>query len=460
MRLPFCVMGPGLLTKPCILYNLHSTIYHSLHSLLAIHFSNGTLIILIAAFLFLILLFFISGAEVALFSLNYKDISMLKTKQHAAARKILFFLENPKTLLGSLTIANSVITIAIIILLNQGINQVMGDNEYSWVLVMLVKIFVIVLIVVLFGQVLPKVWASHHNLRFAYYSSFAVDITYSLFRGISKPLISISDSLEHRFAGKNKPKMDGELLDYAIDELPENEATQEEKKILKGIRKFGNTAVKQVMRSRLEVNGIAIDTTFPDLLKKVEELHYSRLPVYENTLDEIKGVIHTKDLLPFSGQTTCDWQQLIRNTYFVHEQKMIEDLLQEFRTKHIHFAVVVDEFGGTSGIVTLEDILEEIIGEIKDEFDEEESHITRIDDQNFMVDGRTMINDMCKIIGLPVDAFDTIRGDSDSLGGLVLELHEEIPQQGDVIKWQQYDFAVTEVEKNRVKKIKLTIRPQ
>jgi putative hemolysin len=460
MRPRFFERGSGLLTKQSILDNLHSTIYHSLHSFLAIQFSNGTLVILIAAFLFLVLLFFISGAEVALFSLNYKDISMLKTKQHTAARKILFFLENPKTLLGSLTIANSVITISIIILLNQAINQVMGGNDYSWILIMLVKIFLIVLIVVLFGQVLPKVWASHHNLRFAYYSSFAVDVTYSLFRGISKPLISISDSLEHKFSGKNKPKMDGELLDYAIDELPENEATQEEKKILKGIRKFGNTAVKQVMRPRLEVNGIAVNTPFPDLLRKVEELHYSRLPVYENTLDEIKGVIHTKDLLPFSGDTTCDWQQLIRTTYFVHEQKMIEDLLQEFRAKHIHFAVVVDEFGGTSGIVTLEDILEEVIGEIKDEFDDEESHITRIDDQNFMVDGRTMINDMCKIIGLPVDAFDTIRGDSDSLGGLVLELHEAIPQQGDVIKWHQYDFTVTEVEKNRIQKIKLTIRPQ
>lgn len=436
-----------------------NTINTALHSLLAIHFSNGTLVILVAALVFLVLLFFISGAEVALFSLNYKDISMLKTKRHTAARKIIYFLEKPKTLLGSLTIANSFITIAIIILLNQAINQIMGENEYSWVLIMLIKLVVIVLIVVLFGQVLPKVWASQHNLRFAYYSSFAVDITYSLFRGISKPLIRISDSLEARFSGKNKPKLDGELLDYAIDELPEDEATQEEKKILKGIRKFGNTAVKQVMRPRLEVSGIAINSSFPDLLKKVEELHYSRLPVYEHTLDEIKGVIHTKDLLPFSGQQECDWQQLIRSTYFVHEQKMIEDLLQEFRTRHIHFAVVVDEFGGTSGIVTLEDILEEIIGEIKDEFDEEDSDFHRVDDHNFVIDGRIMINDLCKHIGLPVDSFDAVRGGSDSAGGLILELNEEIPKPGEIITWNQFDFTVTEVEKNRVKKIKLTIRP-
>jgi putative hemolysin len=454
--------GSGLLTKANVLDHLFSdhTIYTRLYVFLAVQFSNATFILLTAALFFLLLLFFISGAEVALFSLNYKDISMLKTKRHMAARKITFFLENPKTLLGSLTIANSFITITIIILLNQAINQVIAGNDYSWVVIMLLKVFIIVLIVVLFGQVLPKVWASHHNLRFAYYSAFAVDITYSLFRGISKPLIRISDSLEHRFSGKNKPRLDGELLDYAIDELPEEEATPEEKKILKGIRKFGNTAVKQVMRSRLEVNGIDFNTPFPDLLKRVEELHYSRLPVYRNTLDEIKGVIHTKDLLPHIGEQNYNWHSLIRTTYFVHEQKMIEDLLQEFRARHMHFAVVVDEFGGTSGIVTLEDILEEIIGDIKDEFDDEEQLVTRTDDRNFLIDGRTMINDMCKLVGLPVDSFDEIRGDSDSVGGLVLELSQEIPRQGQVIQWNQFDFTVADVEKNRIKKIKLTIRPE
>lgn len=429
------------------------------NSFLAIQFSNGALVMLVAAFVFIILLFFISGAEVALFSLNYKDISVLKKKKHAAARKIVFFLENPKTLLGALTIANSFITIAIIILLNQVIEQMVSGNNYSWVLIMLIKILIIVLIVVLFGQVLPKVWASHYNLRFAYYSSFAVDITYSLFRGISKPLIKISDSLEQRFSGKNKPRVDGELLDYAIDALPEGEATQEEKKMLKGIRKFGNTTVKQVMRPRLEVSGIPINLSFLELMKKIEELHYSRLPVYENTLDEIKGVIHTKDILPYTSLQDHNWQSMIRTTYFVHEQKMIEDLLQEFRSKHMHFAVVVDEFGGTSGIVTLEDILEEVIGEIKDEFDDEEPNFQRIDDQHFIIDGRMMINDMCRLIGLQVDTFDAVRGDSDSVGGLILEINEEIPKQNDVIKWNQFDFTITEVEKNRVKKVKLTIRP-
>ncbi|MBL7726701.1 MAG: gliding motility-associated protein GldE [Dinghuibacter sp.] len=431
---------------------------NTLHPLLALQFSNGTLVILVASFVFLVLLFFISGAEVALFSLNYKDISILKTRRQLAARKILYFLEKPKALLGSLTIANAFITITIILLLNQAINQILGESDYSWALVLLIKTVIIVLLVVLFGQVLPKVWASNQNLRFAFYSAFAVDVTYTLFRGISKPLIRISDSLEHKFAGKDKPRVDGELLDYAIDELPENEATQEEKKILKGIRKFGNTAVKQVMRPRLQVSGISMNATFPEVLKRVEELHYSRLPVYEHTLDEIKGVIHTKDLLAYTHETEFDWKQLVRPTYFVHEQKMIEDLLQEFRTRKIHFAVVVDEFGGTSGIVTLEDILEEIIGDIKDEFDDEEPELQVTDEHNFVVDGKMMINDMCKAVGLSVDVFDTIRGNSDSVGGLILEIHEEIPKPGDIITWGRFNFTVTEVERNRVKKVKVEVK--
>jgi putative hemolysin len=405
------------------------------------------------------LLFLISGAEVALFSLNYKDISVLKTKQHPAAKRIVTFLENPKGLLGSLTIANSVLTIAIIILLNRVIGELIPDDSLGWIAVFFIKVGIMGFMLMLFGEMLPKVWASQHNMRFAYYSSFAVEMVYALFSRISKPLISMSDSLDNRFSNDDKPRMDGALLDYAIDELPEDEASKEEKQILKGIRKFGNTSVKQVMKPRLEVSGIEIGTSFADVLKRVEELHYSRLPVYEGTLDEIKGVVHTKDLLPHIHDTGFDWRPLVRQTYFVHEQKMIEDLLQEFRTRRMHFAVVVDEFGGTSGIVTLEDILEEVIGDIKDEFDEEEGSQAKIDEHNYMFDGRTMINDACKTMNVQADIFDTIRGDSDSLGGLVLELAEEIPQPGQQITHANFLFTVAEIEKNRIKKVKVTIQP-
>jgi putative hemolysin len=420
--------------------------------------SVAPITILIATTLvLLILLFFISGAEVALFSLNYKDISMLKTKQHGSAKRIVTFLENPKGLLGSITIANSVLTIAIIILSNFIIDSLVTVN--SIVFVFLIKLAAIGIVLVLFGNIFPKVWASQNNLRFAYNSSFIIEIIYLLFGNISKPLIKVSDELDNRFGNEDKSKMDGELLDYAIDKLPDNEASHEEKQILKGIRKFGNTTVKQVMRPRLDVSGIEYSMPFENIIKKAEELHYSRLPVFENTLDEIKGIIYTKDLLPhLYEQNGFEWQKLIRPTVFVHEQKMIEDLLQEFRHKHIHIAVVVDEFGGTSGIVTLEDILEEIIGEIKDEFDDEEIVDNKIDENNYVFDGKMMINDVCKKMNLPVDTFDKIRGESDSLGGLVLEIAEEIPQENEVIPCGNYEFTILEVEKNRVKKIKVGIK--
>lgn len=429
-----------------------------LHVFLTTGFSSGVILLAFIALLLLVLLFFISGAEVALFSLSYKDISLLKTKQHTAARRIVTFLENPKGLLGSLTIANSVLTIAIIILLNRVMQEFMADGSMPWIFLFLIKVCIVAFLLMLFGEILPKVWASQNNLRFAYISSFPVELVYSLFGRISKPLISVSDSIENRFANEDKPRIDGELLDYAIDELPDEEASREEKQILKGIRKFGNTAVKQIMKPRMEVSGVDELTSFADLQKRVEELHYSRLPVFNGTLDEIKGVVHTKDLLPHLGKTDFDWKPLIRQTYFVHEQKMIEDLLQEFRARRIHFAVVVDEFGGTSGIVTLEDILEEVIGDIKDEFDDEEHQGSRIDEHNYIFDGRTMINDMCKTMNLPVDIFDQIRGESDSVGGLVLELAEEIPQPGQVISNGKFQFTVTETEKNRVKKVKVTIQ--
>ncbi len=438
---------------------LHSIFFENYtNGLLTITVNNSNIVLICITLLLLAFLFFISGAEVALFSLNYKDISMLKTKQHNAAKRIVTFLENPKGLLGSITIANSVLTISIIILCNFIMNSFFTGVISFWLL-FLIKFSVIGLLLVFIGNILPKVWASQNNLRFAYNSSFIIEFIYLLFGNISKPLIKVSDNFNSRFVGDDKIKSDGALLDFAIDKLPENEASKEEKQILKGIRKFGNTTVKQVMRQRLDVSGIEYNTSFALLTKKVEELHYSRLPVYQNTLDELKGVIYTKDLLPFLHEAQdFNWQTLIKPCVFVHEQRLIEDLLQEFRQKHIHFAAVVDEFGGTSGIVTLEDILEEVIGEIKDEFDDEEVIEDKIDDNNYQFDGKIMINDLCKKMNVPIDTFDSLRGESDSLGGLLLELTEEIPAENVVIQCGDFEFTVLEIEKNRIKKVKVLIK--
>jgi CBS domain containing-hemolysin-like protein len=212
------------------------------------------------------------------------------------------------------------------------------------------------------------------------------------------------------------------------------------------------------MRTRLDVSGIGVNTSFSDVKKKIEEMHYSRLPVYKNNLDEITGILHTKDLLPHLSEEAFDWRTLMRPVFYVHEQKLIEDLLQDFRNKRIHFAVVVDEFGGTSGIVTLEDIMEEIIGDIQDEFDDEQSVNKKLDDFNYIFEGKTMINDVCKALRIPVDTFDKVRGDSDSLAGLILEIAGEFPQVNETIISGDFTFIPLQINKNRIEKVKLTLK--
>jgi gliding motility-associated protein GldE len=277
---------------------------------------------------------------------------------------------------------------------------------------------------------------------------------------LSKGLVKYSDIIEKKLAHRHNGSYSLEELDHAIDLTTQHMASENEKNILKGIVKFGNITVKQIMKTRVDVHGIDQDMSFGELIATVRDLHYSRLPVYKEDLDNVVGIIQTKDLIAFLNEPDdFSWHSLMRQPYFVHEQKFIEDLLKEFQAKRIHFAVVVDEFGGTSGIVTLEDILEEIIGEIKDEFDEEETGYKKLDDNNYIFEGRTMINDVSKIMDLQTDEFDQIKGESDSLAGLVLELAGEIPLPGKVVSSGEFEFTVLEVEKNRIQKIKVTIKP-
>jgi CBS domain containing-hemolysin-like protein len=249
-----------------------------------------------------------------------------------------------------------------------------------------------------------------------------------------------------------------EELNHAIDLTTDEEATPDEKNILKGIIKFGNITVKQVMRTRLDVMGIPHQMDFGSLKKRLVELSYSRLPVYDGSLDSIKGMIHSKDLLEYLDKPDdFDWHGLMRKPFFVHEQKLIEDLMTEFQQKRIHFAIVADEFGGTSGIVTMEDILEEVIGDIRDEFDEEESGNKKLDDMNYLFEGKTMLNDVCKFMRLSPSTFDEVKGESDSLAGLILEVAGEIPQPGTVITVGDFNFTIEQVQKNRIEKVKVTI---
>ncbi len=426
-------------------------------TILAIINTSVTTILFFILLVLFILSFLFSGSQMAYFSLTLKDINMLKTRQQPSYKRIVSLLENPKSLMASLLIANTFVNIGIILISNLLLDQWIMSLDLHIVINFLLKIIIISLVLILFCEVLPKVWAAHHKIWFASTASMVVDIFNSMLSKISLQLVALDSSIERAFKSGNEIKDDSQL-DDAIDLLPDNKASSEEKQILKGIRKFSNTTVKQTMRPRLDVTGIEASLPFNTVLEKVKEYSYSRLPVYKSNLDEIVGILHTKDLLPHLNDNDIDWHPLMRPVFYVHEQKLIEDLLQDFRNKRIHMAVVVDEFGGTSGIITLEDIMEEIIGDIQDEFDDEQSVNKKIDDYNYIFEGKTMINDLCRILKIPTHTFDLLRGESDSLAGLILEIAGEFPTVNQQFETNNYIFTVLEINKNRIAKVKLTLK--
>ena len=421
---------------------------------------QSTVFLVVFLFILLMLSFISAGAEVALFSLQNKDLNMLKTKQHAAARRITSLLDERKAVYTSLLIAGGVFNVSIIILSNFLLSSVLKLGTINLGvpvdLNMLLKIVIIAVVIVFFVRMLPKIWASQNTLRFAYSVSSVVEALHLLLRRISLRMVAIADRISETSGANESEATSMKELDDAI-EINNVQTSIEEKNILKGIVKFSHITVKQIMRFRLDVNGIDYNTSFPELVKKVEELHYSRLPVYRNSLDEITGIINTKDLLPFLHDPEFDWHPLIRPSLFVPESKLIKDLLREFQAKRIHFAIVVDEFGGTSGIVTMEDILEEIIGDIKDEFDEEETAVRKIDENTWVADAKVMLYDLCRTMRLPIDTFDAVKGESDSLGGLVLELAGEFPSVNETVNCGDFDFTVLEIERNRIRSVRIVV---
>jgi putative hemolysin len=439
--------------------SVNNLLHTFLFTLLAANPQSAVFLVVLLIIL-LLLSFITSGAEVALFTLQTRDVNMLKTKQHAAARRITTLLDERKAVYTSLLISGTFFNIGIIILANFLLNEVLHLGTVNIGipidLDLLVRILVIAFVLVLVCKILPKVWASQNNLRFAYSVSAVVEGVHLLLRRISLHMVDVADNISERSGVHEMQTASMRELDAAID-INTVETTLEEKNILKGIVKFGNISVRQIMKFRLDVNGIDYSTPFGELKKSVEELHYSRLPVYKSSLDDIVGILNTKDLLPYLNEPDFDWHGLIRPPFFVPESKLIKDLLKEFQTRRIHFAIVVDEFGGTSGIVTMEDILEEIIGDIRDEFDEEENSVRPVDDNTYIVDGKIMLHDMCRAMRLPLDTFDKVKGESDSLAGLVLEIAGEFPAVNETITTGDFKFTILEIVKNRINTVKVTI---
>lgn len=422
---------------------------------------KGTTFLGVLLFILLLLSFSIAGNEVALFSLSKKDLDVLKTKQHSSARRIVSLLAAPKELYATLLIAGTFVNICIILLSNYLLLEMVPWGSTPNFLQVIVRVLIIVFTVFFVARILPKVWATQHNLRFAHDWSFVADGLHTVLQGLSRRVVQLADGIGKTAGADRSEEMTLLELDEAIDIKSDEEASPEEKNIMKGVVKFGNIAVRQIMRSRLDVSGIEFSTSLDELLKKVEELHYSRLPVYKESLDEVVGILNTKDLLPhLQAGDSFDWHSLVRPPYFVPEPKLIEDLLKEFQQKRIHFAIVVDEFGGTSGIVTMEDILEEVIGDIRDEFDEEESDGYKIDDKNYVFEGKTMLTDCCRSMKLPLNTFDAVKGDSESLAGLLLELSGELPAKDQLIVCGDFEFRVLDIQQNRIQRVQVTITIQ
>ncbi len=415
--------------------------------------------LLVLFFLLLAVSFILSGAQTAFFSLGKKDLDMLQTKTNPAYKRILELLEDPALLFSTLFTANVFFNIAFIILSNTLMDGLFNFKNlpYEW-LEYLIKIVVITFLLLLFCETLAKKYARHNPIRFARDMGFLVQAAFYIFKRTGSWMLAFTNSIEKKVSKKPFSAYTPDELDAVMENNSENTTTDQEKNILKGILKFTNITVKQIMRPRPDVSGVDFNVSFAGLHKRIEELHYSRIPVYKNDLDEIAGIIHTKDVLSFLSEAdNFDWHSIMRQPYFVHEQKMIVELLKEFQQKRVHFAIVVDEFGGTSGIVTMEDILEEIMGDIKDEFDEEDTGMRRLDDHNFIFDGRTMIYDVCKFLKIPLNTFDEVKGESDSLGGLVLELAGRMPLKDEKISSGDFIFTTLEMDKTRLLKIKITI---
>jgi gliding motility-associated protein GldE len=405
----------------------------------------------------ILMLFMNSGAEIAFFSLGYRELKNLRTRQYPASTRILQLLQEPRLLMSSMLVGNMVFRMLIILLCNYLVKDDMLPKTTGFLL-FFIRMLIAIVIIVLFGELLPKVWASNNHIRFAYYSSFFVWMNAIMFRRLGQWTAGITDNIEKALGRNNDMRTRLEQIDQAMGLGEAHGSSEEEKNILKGIAQFGNITVRRAMRSRLDVQGVEGSISFSELKRKVADQQYSRFPVFNENLDNIAGMIHAKDLIPHLDKADdFDWKSLIRPAFFIHEQMLVEDLLKDFQQKRTHFAIVVDEFGGTDGIITMEDILEEIVGEIRDEYDDEESINMRIDEFNFIFEGKMMINEACKLMNLPNRVFDSIRGDSETVAGLVLELAGEIPKLNQELVANDFTFTVLEVSMNRIHKIKITI---
>ena len=417
----------------------------------------GLVILSCVLLLLLICSALISGSEVAFFSLNASDLESL-AENNAENERINNLLKQPEELLGTILIANNFVNVGIVILSSFLLNEYFSPENWSTLAVFLVEILSITTVLLLFGEILPKVYARSSRLSFA-------KLVAGFLSGIHKILLPLSRRLSktvNRLSIEGKgPSISVDDLEQALELTSDDNTKEEEQRILKGIVRFGSTSVKEVMTPRTSVVAIDEKTGYHEALNKMTESGYSRIPVFEENLDQIKGLLYVKDLLPYmDASEKFGWQDLMRQPFFVPESKKIDDLLGEFQRRRVHLAIVVDEFGGTSGVITLEDVLEEIVGEISDEFDDDDLSYSKLDDYNFVFEASIPLIDLCRVLDLPKDRFDAVDGESDTLAGLVLELAGKFLDKGEVISYDEFTFLVESTDQRKIIRVKITINPE
>jgi len=414
---------------------------------------------LLFGFIGIIILLFlsaiVSGAEVALFSLSRKDLDDSIQENNSKGKIIARLLEKPKKLLATLLVANNFINIGVVILFSFVGKNIFASIE-SPVLKFIIEVILVTFLLLLFGEVLPKVYASRNNVKFAHLIAYPISGLDKFLSPVSIPMRSVTLFLQNKL-GKQKTNFSVDQLSQALELTDSGETSTEEQKILEGIVSFGNTDTKQVMSPRIDVFALEITEPFEAIYPKIIEKGFSRIPVYRDNIDQIEGVLFVKDLLPYINNLTFDWTILLREPFFVPENKKLDNLLKDFQSMKSHLAIVVDEYGGTSGLVSLEDVIEEIVGDISDEFDDAPVNFSKLDDRNYIFEGKINLKDFYRIIDVDEDLFEVQKGEAETLAGFILELLGNFPKKGQKIVFENCTFVIESVDQKRVKQIKVTI---
>ncbi|MCH3881106.1 MULTISPECIES: gliding motility-associated protein GldE [Tenacibaculum] len=395
----------------------------------------------------------ISGTEVAFFSLSQQQLNKL-SDQTKGENSVVKLLEHPKKLLGTILITNNFINI-LIVLLFASLGEVFFSN-LTPAIKFLIEVVLVTFLILLFGEVLPKVYATRKAMKFSSFMAKPISILNTLLTPLSLPLISLTSIVENRLGSKNN-NLSVERLSQALELTSEGATTKDEQKILQGIVSFGNTETVQIMKPRTDVFAISDEEPYEAVLQKILEKGFSRNPVYNENIDNIIGVLYAKDLLAHLNKKSFKWQQLLREPFFVPENKKLDDLLGDFREKKNHLAIVVDEYGGTSGIVTLEDVIEEIVGDINDEFDEDDLSYSKLDENNYVFEGKTTIKDFCRVLDDDdEEKFEDEKGESETLAGFILEVSGKFPKKGEKTNFANYTFTIEALDRRRIKQVKVT----